>query len=262
MNVQPLQLTPEQIDQFQADGFLIVPNLLTEPEIAAFLNHESQPKPSEYQQGLQTHKVDPNWAYLAKHPNVAGVTAQLLGGQPRIVQTMYLRKDPAGNADIGGAGIALHQDTHYLPSKPNTLMACWLALSDTDPENGGLCVVPGSNHQPLAATRLNENDNEHASWVKIYPMRHPNGREWNQRMYSFHIDGLAEDQIVKLTVPQGSGVFFSGMTIHGSYANRSKNRSRLAFAVHYVKDGSWLYRADVQDTELVSTYSAVDLTKA
>ena len=101
----------------------------------------------------------------------------------------------------------------------------------------------------------NEDDDEHASWIKDYPMRHPNGREWKQRMYSFHIDGLENDEIVKLTVPRGSGVFFSGMIIHGSYANRSKDRERLAFAVHYVKDGSWLYRVDVQDAELVNAYS-------
>ena len=256
-SAQPILLTQSQINQFNANGFLIVPNLLTDEEIDDFLNHEAQPKPSEYQRGLQNHKVDPNWQYIARHPNIAGITAQLLDGQPRIVQTMYLRKDPAGDANKGGAGIALHQDTHYLPSKPNTLMACWIALSDTGPENGGLCVVPGSNLGPLRATHLNEDDEEHASWVSDYPMRHPNGREWKQRMYSFNIDGLEKDQIVKLTVPRGSGVFFSGMTIHGSYANRSKDRARLAFAVHYVKDGSWLYRVDVQDTELVNSYSAV-----
>lgn len=253
----PLQLTQDQIDQYLKEGYLIVPDLLTEREIVAFFNHEAQPKPAEYQQGLQAHKVDPNWAYLARHPNVAGIVAQLLGGQPRIVQTMYLRKDPAGQSEIGGTGIALHQDTHYLPSKPNTLMACWVALSDADPENGGLCVVPGSNHQPLRATQLNQDQAEHASWEKVYPMRDQNGRTWEQKMYSFDIKGLEEAEIVKLTVPQGGGVFFSGMTIHGSYANRSKDQARLAFAIHYVKDGSWLYRADVQDTELVSSYSTL-----
>ena len=253
--IEPIQLTQDQIDQFHADGFLVVPNLLTDQEIAIFLENESQPEPFQYQRGLQNHKFDPNWDYIAKHPNVAGATAQLLDGQPRIVQSMYMAKPPAGEAEIGGTGIALHQDTHYLPSKPNTLMACWVAFSDTDAENGGLCVVPGSHHKPLRATHLNEDDDEHASWVKIYPMRHPNGREWKQRMYSFHIDGLEEENIVKLTVPKGGGVFFSGMTIHGSYANRSKDRERLAFAVHYVKDGTWLYRVDVQETELVNTYS-------
>ncbi|MBV7338253.1 phytanoyl-CoA dioxygenase family protein [Chloroflexi bacterium TSY] len=255
--IQPIQLTQDQLDQFHAEGFLIVHDLLTKREVADFLDHQAQPKPVEYQQGLQSHKADPKFAYVAKHPNVAGVAAQILQGMPRIVQTMYMRKDPAAEVGIGGAGVALHQDTHYLPSKPNTLIACWIAMSDTDPENGGLCVVPGSNHQPLRSTHLNEDDAEHASWEKVYLMRSKDGREWNQKMYSFQIDDLDEAQIVMLTVPGGSGVFFSGMTIHGSYANRSKDRERLAFAVHYVKDGTWLYRADVQDTEGVTSYSSL-----
>ena len=54
-----------------------------------------------------------------------------------IVQTMYMEKSPGEESQ----GTALHQDTHYLPTDPNTLMACWIALSDTDKENGGLCVL-------------------------------------------------------------------------------------------------------------------------
>jgi ectoine hydroxylase-related dioxygenase (phytanoyl-CoA dioxygenase family) len=38
------------------------------------------------------------------------------------------------------------------------------------------------------------------------------------------------------------------MTIHGSFANKSSNWPRLAFATHYVKDGTWIYRQDIQDT--------------
>lgn len=46
-------------------------------------------------------KADPKFAYVAKHPNVAGVAAQILQGMPRIVQTMYMRKDPAAEVGIG-----------------------------------------------------------------------------------------------------------------------------------------------------------------
>ena len=66
-------------------------------------------------------------------------------------------------------------------------------------------------------------------------------------MYSFQIQGLDEWTIEKLTVPKGSGVFFTGFTVHGSYANRSRDRIRRAFAVHYVREGSWVFRADVQN---------------
>jgi ectoine hydroxylase-related dioxygenase (phytanoyl-CoA dioxygenase family) len=253
---QPIRLTQDQIHQYHNDGYLIVHNLLADQEIAAFLEREARTRPPQGERGLLTHLEDPQWEYLAKHPNVAGVVAQLLDGMPRILQTMYMPKAPASDEKVGGAGIAFHQDTHYLPNEPNTLMACWIAMNDTDAENGGLCVVPGSHRGPLHSTRLNVDDS-HVSWEMEYLMRDRNGREWKQKFYSFQIEGLEQQQIVVLTIPRGSGVFFSGMTIHGSYANRSRQRPRLAFAVHYVKDGTWVYRTDVQDTMPVTEFSTL-----
>lgn len=244
-----IQLTEDQIARYHEDGYLVVRGLLAPDEVDAFLAHEADPDTQKLRNGLLTHLTDPQWRYLAMHPNVAGVARQLLRGMPRIVQTMYLRKAPAPEGEtLGDAGVALHQDAHYLPTEPNTLMACWIAMSDTDPENGGLCVAPGSHKGPLRATRRNES-REHASWEMEHLMRAPDGREWTQRFYSFQIEGLDKDkELVKLTVPRGDGVFFTSMTIHGSFANRSRDRQRLAFAVHFVKDGSWVYRCDVQNT--------------
>ena len=103
------------------------------------------------------------------------MAAQLLGGDPRIVQTMYLPKKGGEEAP----GIALHQDSHYLLTEPNTLMACWLAMNDTGAENGGLCVVPGSHLQGLHSTHL-ASDDEHTSWRQEYTRRDREEKEWKR----------------------------------------------------------------------------------
>jgi len=82
-------------------------------------------------------------------------------------------------------------------------------------------------------------------------MRDRAGKEWEQEFYSFEIDDIDPNSVRKLHVPKGGGVFFTGMTIHGSFANRSLTQDRLAWAVHYVKEGTWVLRADVQDTVAV-----------
>jgi ectoine hydroxylase-related dioxygenase (phytanoyl-CoA dioxygenase family) len=240
----PLEaLTPKQIDLYRTDGYLIVPDLLTAAEVSAFLTEAAVPKPGPY--GLHGHRKDPQYRHLATHPNIIRVVTQLLGGLPRIVQTMFLNKRAQG-----GMGIALHQDCLYLPNEPNTLMACWLALTDTDAENGGLCVVPGSHSEGLRAARKNRDDQEHASWETEHLMRDRDGREWTQTMVSFQID-VPPERILRLTVPRGAGVFFTGMTIHGSFANHSEDRPRPAFATHYIREDTWLYRCDVQDAMAV-----------
>ena len=248
----PIQLQSVQLGKFERNGFLIVPDLVTQKEIETFLQHEEDPATQDLRQGLRTHLSDPYWHNLANHPNIAGIARQLLGGLPRIVQTMYLPKKPANpNQEMGDPGISLHQDSHYLPNEPDTLLACWIALNDTDSENGGLCVVPGSHKDNLRETTLNT-DPEHVSWEVEYEMGSRNGNKWKEKLYSFGIVGIDKEDLLHLTVPSGGGVFFTSKTVHGSYANWSKSRPRLAFAVHYVKEGTWVFRTDVQETTPVN----------
>ena len=246
---EPHALTDEQVAQYERDGYLIVHDLLTEDEVDAFVAYEHEDKPEGWIENLRHHADDEQWARIAKHPNVVSIARQLLdGADPYIVQTMYMEREPAGDADLGSKGIALHQDLHYLPTEPPTLLACWMAMNDTDAENAGLCVVPGSHRNGLYEAHQNDDTEEHDAWETDHLMRDRDGKEWTQSFYSFDIDGLDEDEVERLTVPKGAGVFFSGYTIHGSYANRSRDRVRRAFATHFVAADSWVQRADVQET--------------
>jgi ectoine hydroxylase-related dioxygenase (phytanoyl-CoA dioxygenase family) len=244
----PDLITPQQRAQYERDGYVIVRDLLTDAEIEAFLDYENQPKPEGWRDNLRHHASDEHWAKVAKHPKVVAIARELLGGRPpHVVQTMYMEREPAKDGDIGGKGVAMHQDLHYLPTEPPTLMACWIAFNDTDAGNGGLCVVPGSHTSGLFPAHKNDDAEEHDAWETTHLMRARDGREWEQTFYSFDIEGLDEEEVERLTVPQGAGVFFGGLTIHGSYGNRSKDRLRRAFATHYVAEGSWVERTDVQE---------------
>lgn len=241
-------LTDAQVRQYEDEGFLVVPDVLTGREVDEFVAYEALPHAAGWREVLLHHTDDAVWGKFATHPKVVSIVAQLTRATPRIVQSMYLEKAPLGEGEKGGTGTALHQDLHYLPCEPDTLMACWIAMSDTDAENGGLAVVPGSHKQGLHKTHRTENVDDHDSWEFEYDMRGPDGKEWKEKMYSFEIDGLDRSSVVRLEVPKGSAVFFTGKTIHGSYGNRSRDRYRRALAVHYVADGTWVYRADVQNT--------------
>ncbi len=247
-----MTLTLSQKSSYAQDGFLILENLLSENEINTFLSSQKEYS-KDFDPGLRFHATNPQWDYLARHPNTAGVAAQLLEAKPRIVQSMYLPKF-SGQTKAENVGIALHQDTHYLPTEPNTLMACWIALTDTSGDNGGLCVVPDSHRHGLYDTDRTSSD-EHDNWREEYRMRDRSGKEWIQEFHSFEIKDLESMDIQKLEVPRGAAVFFTGMTIHGSYANLSPSHDRLAFAIHYVADGTWCTRMDVQETILVQKYS-------
>jgi len=236
------KLTQDELKRYRTDGYIVVRDLISSVDADRFVASEAA-QSKDWRGHLDNHKRDDRWRAVATHPNIVGVARQILGTEPMIVQTMYLEKFPGEEA----RGTALHQDTHYLPNEPNTLMACWLALSDTDEENGGLCVLPGSHRRGLYSTHKASSLRDHQIWESEHLMRDRSGREWKQVFYSFEIEGVGRPQMVFLTVPKGAGVFFSGMTIHGSYANASKDRVRRAFATHFVAQGTWMFRADVQD---------------
>ena len=59
----------------------MVPDLLTEVEIDAFLAHEAaRTEPTAF--GLQGHRLDAQYRYLATHPKVVARVRQLLDGPP------------------------------------------------------------------------------------------------------------------------------------------------------------------------------------
>jgi phytanoyl-CoA hydroxylase len=240
--VIPRRLNEKELEVYATEGFLVVPNLLSHGEVEAFVSYEATQDP-ERRNHLDNHKLNDGWRRVAAHSNIAGIAGQILKADPMIVQTMYLEKYPAAE----GKGTALHQDCHYLPNEPNTLMACWLAMSDTDGENGGLCVVPRSHTGGLYGTHKATNAKDHQVWESEHLMRDRAGRQWKEIFYSFEIDGLDRSTVCNLEVPRGAGVFFTGMTIHGSYGNRSAGRVRRAFATHFVARGTWVARCDVQE---------------
>lgn len=235
-------LSDGQLEHYRTEGFVVVPGLLSPADVDAFVAYEAAQDPGA-RDHLDNHVKDPHWRAVATHPAIAGGARRILSAEPMIVQTMYLEKHPAAE----GKGTALHQDSHYLPNDPNTLMACWLAMSDTDGENGGLCVVRGSHTKGLYTTHKATNAEDHQVWESEHLMRDRNGKEWTEVFYSFEIDGLERSSVLNLEVPKGAGVFFTGMTIHGSYGNRSAGRVRRAFATHFVARGTWVYRCDVQN---------------
>ena len=157
----------------------------------------------------------------------------------------YLNKTP--DVESSRLGIALHQDTHYIPNTPNTLLACWLALTDTDEANGGLFVVPGTHRGPLLSEGITVDDTNHGRWEMVHKMRDRDGTEWEQPFHSVDVTaaGFDASQAVALRVPAGSAVFFTGMTVHGSYKNVS-DTPRRAFATHYMDSRSWVSRCDLQ----------------
>ncbi len=222
------RLSESQKSQFERDGFLIIRSLLQEHEAAQWRDHFMHlhaagpvegyfnPAPladsigdmlKAYPRMIQPHRWDARSREFLLDERFESILWQLFGEEPLAAQSMFYFKPP------GARGQALHQDDFYLRTTPGHCMAAWLSLDDTDDQNGGLSVVPGTHNLALLCP--------HAADLRksftIEEVRVPAGLE-----------------PVPLLLKTGDALFFNGSVIHGSQPNVTTERFRRSFICHFV----------------------------
>lgn len=219
-------LSGEQQRFFEDEGYLVVSGLLTAAELNEIRDtfmaiHAGGPvadvyKPvplSEadgnllkvYPRMINPHRFNDKIRQYMIHPGIMAVLADLFREEPLASQSMFYFKPP------GALGQALHQDNYYLRVEPGTCIAAWVAVDRSDEENGGLVVVPKTNHLDIQCPH-----------------------EADPR-YSFTNDEVDIPEglfAVPVNLEPGDVLFFNGNMIHGSYPNKS-DRFRRSFICHY-----------------------------
>ncbi|MBI4551015.1 MAG: phytanoyl-CoA dioxygenase family protein [Candidatus Latescibacteria bacterium] len=233
-------LTPAQVDEYHANGFLIVEDFISPEERRLLIDHfmsihagrkqvegisarDPASPPSVYwQRYFNTHRIDELSMRYLKLPRAGDALYDLMGYEPVGIQSMFFFKAP------GTPGQAYHQDTNYIPSDPETLTACWIALDDADEETGTMWVVPGSNNGPLLKRKPVTDTDEHEDWTD-------------------ELDGVDYSKEVPVIVRAGGAVFFHGRLMHQSRKNRTADRFRRVYVCHYVARGATVERKDLQE---------------
>ncbi|MFN8443217.1 MAG: phytanoyl-CoA dioxygenase family protein [Caldilineaceae bacterium] len=217
---------PELVQKFQTEGYVVVPSLFSQSEVAAYIDHFMTLRTKgQYEgdfAGVNANEYDP----LQKYPRMIHMhrwdevslrwmidnrinqcMTALLGIEPYAVQTMLYFKPP------GARGQALHQDQYYLRVQPGTCMAAWMALDRCDEENGCMQVVPGSHAWPLLCTVKADTTQSFTDVTVPIP------------------DGTPIRPVI---MNAGDVLFFNGQLIHGSFPNSSQNRFRRSLIGHYL----------------------------
>lgn len=156
--------------------------------------------------GHGLHVCDERFGEVLGAPGLGGALGALVGGEPRVLSTAVIYKQPESDAVQFG----LHQDAWYLSTEPETLVLAFVALDDMDLESGCLEVVPGSHTRPRAAR------------VAFAPqgMRVVEGSTQQP-----------DEPTLALPLERGDVVFVGGRTLHASGPNRAR-RPRRALVVH------------------------------
>ena len=94
--------------------------------------------------GHAMHDLDPVFDSFSRTETLEGVAKDVGFEDPKILQSMYIFKQPK----IGGE-VSCHQDATFLYTEPLSVKGFWFALEDASQENGCMWAIPGGHKKNL-----------------------------------------------------------------------------------------------------------------
>lgn len=228
-------ITSAQINTYKETGYLVMPGLFSESEIASLrketadifrgkrgkvegmIDVEDNTSDTEVLKKYVAihfpHKLSPVIYESLFHKGVLDVLTGIIGPNVKCMQSMLFVKGP------GKAGQSWHQDEFYIPTRDKSLTGVWIAIDDASIENGCLWIIPGRPGHIMR--RVENSSNEYADVDTVDVTNY-------------------EKSKIPVEVKSGSVVFFNGYTLHSSQRNKTDNCFRTALVNHYMSAESML----------------------
>ena len=137
--------------QYERDGYVVVrdvldPDLIREAQahVEWLLARHSDLRGEQLGHTLITK--DAFWVRLISDNRLLDVAEQFIGPNIALFASHYIAKPP-----FDGQPVLWHQDGSFWPLDPMEVTTLWLAVDDSEPDNGCMRVVPGSHALDLQA---------------------------------------------------------------------------------------------------------------
>ena len=174
--------------------------------------------------GHALHDLDEKFYEFCHRKDLNNIANSLGILSPKILQSMYIFKQPK----IGGE-VVCHQDSTFIYTEPESATGFWVALEDSNIENGCLWAAKGGHKGPLRKRFKKINNKMEMITLNETPF---------------------EKTDTPIEVSKGSLVLLHGRLPHYSCENKS-DKSRHAFTFHIIdansfySDNNWLQRENL-----------------
>jgi hypothetical protein len=213
-NDHPKALTPEQVANFNADGYVSPLQIYDKEEIDSIrayfdglLARVLSSGGDSYSISSAHMKYGPVYDILT-NPKIVDYVSDLLGDNVVGWGSHFFCKMPGD-----GKAVAWHQDASYWPLTPSKAVTVWLAIDDADEENACMRFIAGSHHHGHLTYRPSSSDDHNVLNQTIDNPEQYGRLVWNP-------------------LPAGFASIHSDLLLHGSEVNRS-NRRRCALTLRY-----------------------------
>ncbi len=224
-----MALTDAQVHEYAERGFVLVPGLLSAPELqvldqaVAEVTQRDGPQRMIEKDGSPhvvygMHRLDDRFRALSRHPQLVGYAEELLGSP------FYVHQSRVNVKQYGGSIVDWHQDygTYHRVDgvpRPDGIMIS-VFLDDINNCNAPLMVVPGSHKEGLVSeARQNPDAEDHEGAARF---RYDISRETMARLVDTY--GLET-----VTGPAGSVLYLNMQVVHGSTVNITPMRRVILY---------------------------------
>lgn len=207
-------LSPEQVKQYETDGYFT--------PISVFTNDEIRKIDDEFQRLLrllpegrkpgdisQWHENDSFLYDICAEPRLLDHVESLVGPNFYLWGSHFFAKPP-----FDPTPVAWHQDAYYWPLEPREAVTVWLAFSDSEVANGCMRVIPRSHRSGILKHQRTQSEQANALWLEL------EGGQFN----------LSDAANIELKAGQAS--LHDDHIVHGSEGNSSA-RWRVGLAIRY-----------------------------
>ena len=204
-------LSSNQLKQYKDEGFVSPINIFSKEkakEIRDEIELIEKKLPNELEKGgrYNAHLISPMLDEVTHNDNILNSVESLIGRNILVCGTTLFIKNPRE-----GGFVSYHQDAKYIGLEPHNWVTAWVAITDSNENNGCMRMWSGSHKDNLKEHEQNFN-------------------EKNLLTRGQTVNNVPDDQIVDLVLNAGQMSLHHPQTVHGSGINHSNDR-RIGFVI-------------------------------
>ena len=204
-------LSPEQIKQYQDKGYIAPIEALTKDEaneVKEEIEFIEKKWPNELK-GLgrnYVHLISPIFDKVVHNSKILDTVEDIIGKNILVGGTTLFIKDP----DKKGF-VSFHQDAKYIGFEPHNWVTAWLAITDSNEENGCMRMYSGTHKENLKVHNEKFNDG-------------------NLLTRGQTVENVPIEKTEPVILKAGQMSLHHPKIVHGSDINRS-NKRRIGFVI-------------------------------
>ena len=204
-------LSSNQLKQYKENGFVSPINIFTE-EKAIEIRKEIElienkiPEELEKSGRYNAHLISPQLDEVTHNSKILDAVQSLIGENILVCGTTLFIKNPNEKGFV-----SYHQDAKYIGLEPHNWVTAWVAITDSNEENGCMRMWPGS----------------HKDNLRYHDQKFDKG---NLLTRGQTVENVPNDKTTPLILKAGQMSLHHPTVVHGSDLNKSNDR-RIGFVI-------------------------------